>query len=282
MKITGSTRIAGVVGRPVSHSLSPLLHNAWLEAAGIDGAYVPFSLEQTRFESFIDGMRGGAVRGVNVTLPFKEAALALADCPERGATDAGAANLLLFHEDGTIEARNTDGAGLLDAFAEQAPMFHVEQGPAVILGAGGAARGAAAALQAAGCPEIRIINRTQSRAAELAASVNGDAYGMDQATAAFDRANVIINATSAGLNGSPDIPWPLAAAPAAAVVMDMVYKPLETGLLRAAKARGLQTVDGLAMLIGQARPSFEAFFDAPPPADVDARALLLAALGAAS
>ena len=278
MIIGGSTRIAGVVGRPIAHSLSPLLHNTWLKAGEIDGAYVAFTTTEQRFSAFINGLRGGVIWGLNVTVPFKEQALALADRADQASQGAGAANLLLFHEDGSIEARNTDGVGLLAAFAEQVPMFHVEHGPVVILGAGGAARGAAAAVRAKGATDIRIVNRTFAKATDVAGLVGACAYAVEDAEQAFEGALAIINATSAGLMGDEPA-WPLSAAPVSAIAMDMTYRPLTTRFLRAARERNLTTVDGLAMLIGQARPSFEAFYGVVSPTSVDARGLLLVALG---
>jgi shikimate dehydrogenase len=275
MSITAQTVVAGVAGAPVRHSLSPLLHNAWLAEAGIDGVYVAFAPHQDGFRAFAEGLRGAAVRGLNVTIPFKEQALAVADDPSPLAKAAGAANLLLFHEDGRIEARNTDGEGLLRAIAVQAPGFDVTAGPALVLGAGGAARGAVAALIEAGCPDIRVVNRTLDRAQQL---VGGQGSARVTAHVRADLAaegcQLAINATSLGLNGGPgpDIPWRLLAP--GAVAMDMVYKPLDTEWLKDARAHGLKTVDGLEMLIRQAIPSFEAFYGAPPPR-LDVRALLL-------
>jgi shikimate dehydrogenase len=278
--ITGAAMVAGVVGDPVAHSLSPRIHGAWIEALGLDAAYVPLTVKAERFDPFIEGLRGGMVRGLNVTLPHKQAALAIADEADTMARSSGAANLLLFHPDGRIEARNTDGAGMLGALAEQAPDLNLKAAPAVILGAGGAACGAVAALAAAEVPEIRLVNRTLARAAELArAFPRTAAFALGEAAAAFEGAGVVINATSTGLNGAGALDLPLDTLPATAVVMDMVYKPLRTGLLDAAAARGLSTVDGLAMLVGQARPSFEAFFGRNPPGDVDVRGICLAALG---
>ncbi len=282
MTVNGSTRIAGVVGRPVAHSLSPLLHNAWLEAARIDGVYIALSPTSQGFRSLIGAMRGGVMAGFNVTVPFKSEALGLADVADAAAREAGAANLLLFHADGSVEARNTDGIGLLAAFAERAPMFHVEQGPIVVLGAGGAARGAIAALRSAGCSDIRIVNRTRANAEALASTFEARAYDIQDASRAFDGVAAVINATSAGLADDEPVDWPLQTAPSNAVVMDMIYRPLETAFLKKAKRAGLKTVDGLAMLIGQARPSFQAMFGASPPTTVDARALLLKELGVPS
>lgn len=279
MRITGRAMVAGVIGDPIAHSLSPVLHNAWIDAAGLDAAYVPLKPGQNGISGLLDGLRGGVFRGVNVTLPFKEAVLAAADRADAAAVSAGAANLLLFHGDGSVEARNTDGIGLLAAFAEQAPAVDLASGPVVVLGAGGAARGAVAALASAGVTQLRVVNRTRPRAVALVETLGGEAFGLDQAADAFAGAVAIINATSAGLSGSAAPAWPLDTAPSSAAVMDMVYKPLQTPLLSAAKARGMPTVDGLAMLIGQARPSFAAFFGMDPPASVDVRALVLEAIG---
>lgn len=283
MTLTAATRLAGVVGRPVHHSLSPVLHNTWLAAAGLDGAYVAFSLAPERFSAFVEGFRGGSLAGVNVTLPFKTDALAAADRVSPRARTAGAANVLVFEADGSVTADNTDGEGLLYAFARQAPGFRPESGPLVLFGAGGAARGAAAAFLEAGCPEVRLLNRTRSRAEAVAEALGGRVRVLDLTdAAAFDGAAALINACSAGLG--PDAPPPpdFSAAPAGAVAMDMTYKPLRTPFLAAAAARGLATVDGLDMLIGQARPAFKAFFGRPPPAEPDVRERVLSILGEAT
>ena len=268
--------VAGIAGHPVTGSLSPLLHSAWIAAMGIDAAYVPFRVQPDGFERFARGLRGGAIRGINVTAPFKEAALAIADETDDKARASGSSNLLIFHEDGLIEGRSTDGLGMLAAFAEQAPDLALDAGPAVVLGAGGAARAAVAALLDAGSPEVRVVHRTPARAEELvfAFQTRVAAYGLSQADEAFSGAGVLINAAAGG-----PLP-PLNALPDDAAVMDMTYRPLETGLLQAARARGLTPVDGLAMLIAQARPSFEAFYGVAPPASVDVRALAIAAMAA--
>jgi shikimate dehydrogenase len=278
--ITGATVVAGVAGQPVRHSLSPLIHNAWLEAAGIDGVYVAFAPPADGFRRFAEGLRGGAVRGLNVTLPFKEQALALATRATKRAMTAAAANLLVFEPDGAIVADNTDGLGLLAAFAAQAPGFDPRAGPVVILGAGGAARGAAAAFVGAGGPEIRLVNRTLVKAELVAGGLKAGAkaYPLERMAEALAGANAVINATSAGLADDARLAVPLAATPETAVIMDMVYKPLATPFLLQARALGRRTVDGLEMLIRQAEPSFAAFFGRAPPAEVDVRAVALTAL----
>jgi shikimate dehydrogenase len=250
MTITGATVVAGVVGSPVRHALSPLIHNAWIDAARLDAVYVALAPTAGRFPALLEGLRGGALRGLNVTLPFKEAALAAADHPTERARRAGAANLLLFEPDGTIRADNTDGEGLL------------------------------AALLDAGAPEVRVVNRTLERAHALAEAL-GERVTVHEWGAlreALTTASAVINATSLGLVGKDPLTVSFDGLQAGAVVMDMVYRPLRTAFLARAASEGFVTVDGLAMLIGQAAPSFEAFFGQPPPAQVDIRRLALAAL----
>ncbi len=274
---SGAARVAGVVGRPIAHSLSPAIHNAWIAAAGLDGVYVPFApQDEAGFDRLVRACRGGLLAGLNVTAPFKERALALADEPDAVALRAGSANLLMFGADGVCEARSTDGHGLIAAFAEQAPDHDLTKGPAVILGAGGAARAAAAALLDAGAPEVRIVNRTRARAEELVFHLKGQthAYALAEVGRAFQDAATLVNAAVGG-----PVP-PLDGLAEGAAVMDMNYRPLRTGLLRAAEGAGMATVDGLSMLIGQAQPSFEALFGQTPPA-IDVRAVALAAMEAA-
>ncbi|HEX4196899.1 MAG TPA: shikimate dehydrogenase [Caulobacteraceae bacterium] len=280
-RITSSTRVAGVIGRPVRHSLSPVLQNAWIEAAGLDAVYVALSPSEDWLAPFINGCRHGLMAGLNVTLPFKEHALEMADTASERAWRAGAANLLLFGDDDQVTADNTDGLGLMAAFAAQAPGFSVAGQAVTVLGAGGAARGAAAALIGAGAESVRLVNRTRQRAEQIRATLGDRAqvFGWDQLAAAFDGAGALINSTSLGLEGGEPLTLSLDGLPAGAVVMDMVYRPVKTPLLAAAEASGRPIVDGLEMLIGQAGPSFEALFGQPPPAGVDVRALALAALG---
>lgn len=280
--INGATVVAGVAGAPIRHSLSPLIHNAWIEAAGLDAVYVPFAPCADDFQRFAEGLRGGVIRGLNVTLPFKETALTVATEASQRAELAGAANLLVFNEDGSITADNVDGLGLMGAFAAQAPGFDPKAGPAVIVGAGGAARGAAAAFVMAGAPEVRIVNRTLARA-EMVAGALGETvkpFALDRADHAFEGAAAVVNATSALIATDETLDLPLQATPDRAVIMDMTYKPLETPFLTRARGLGRRTVDGLEMLIRQAAPSFEAFFGRIPPAQVDVRRICIEALEA--
>lgn len=271
-RITGAALLGGIVGYPVSHSLSPVIHNAWLEAGGIDAAYAAFApRDAAGFEALVAAGRAGLIAGVNVTAPFKEQAFALADEAGAAARLTGSANILVF-EEGRVWAESADGAGVLYALAEQAPGLKLNGASVVILGAGGAARAGAGALIEAGAA-LSILNRTRERAEALAADL-GPAVSVAPDAGVLEDADLVINALSV----APDIA--LETLKPSAVVMDMTYKPVVTPLLAAARARGLTVVDGLAMLIGQATPSFEAIFRRPPP-PLDLRALLLAHLGEA-
>jgi shikimate dehydrogenase len=258
---------AGVVGQPIVQSLSPLIHGAWIEAAGLDARYDAFGPEdEAGFAALVDQGRAGDLRGLNVTAPFKEQALRLADQVSDTARACGSANLLVF-ANGRVVADSTDGAGLMIALRDQAPELDVAEVRIVILGAGGAARAAAVALRDAGA-RVGVLNRTRARAQTLAKDLGVEV--VDEA--ALATAALVVNALSA----SPEID--LETLPEHAVVMDMTYRPLITPFLAGARARGLTIVDGLAMLIGQARPSFEALFGQAAP-DIDVRALALHRLG---
>ena len=269
-RITGAAMVAGIAGNPVAHSLSPVIHNAWLAAGDIDGAYVPFApADAAGFEALVAAGRAGLIMGLNVTAPFKEQAFALADTATAAAQLTSSANILTF-DDSRVSADSSDGVGLMRGLMEQAPDLDVAGRPVVMLGAGGAARAGSGALVEAGA-EIRIVNRSPERAQALAADL-GPSVRVMAAADAFDGAALVVNALSV----SPEIDFDRIAP--GTVVMDMTYKPLATPFLTAARERGLPTVDGLAMLIGQAAPSFQALFRRPPP-PLDLRALLMAHLG---
>ena len=244
-------------------------HNAWLEAGGVDGAYVPFApADAAGFEALVAAGRAGLILGLNVTAPFKEQAFALADEATAAARLTGSANILQFAK-GRVLADSSDGVGLMRGLAEQAPDLDVSGRAVVVLGAGGAARAGSGALVEAGA-EVRIVNRSRARAEMLAADL-GRSVRVMEAGQALEGAALIVNALSV----PPQLDFDLVAP--GTVVMDMTYKPLETAFLKAARDRGLPTVDGLSMLIGQAAPSFEALFRLPPP-PLDLRALLTAHL----
>lgn len=277
MKPTGAARLAGVVGDPIAHSLSPCLMTAWLEAAGLDGVYAPFAVAREHADDFFRTMAQTSLAGLNVTLPHKQTALAICDSASVAARAIGAANLLTFKA-GRIHADNSDAAGFLDSL--QRAGVEPARGPALVLGAGGAARAILYALVQAGAPEIRLANRTRASVEAMAADLAPDAriYDWSDRDQALAGVALVVNATSLGLSGQFDLEMDWQAAPAGAVAVDSVYKPLLTGFLRDAASRGLQGVDGLGMLIGQARPSFAAFYGETPPDSVDAKALLLSLL----
>jgi len=272
-RITGAVKLGGVVGQPVSHSLSPVIHNAWLETAGIDGAYVAFAPKDAAgFEALVAAGRAGLVAGVNVTAPFKEQAFAVADHVSEAARQVSSANILVFR-DSQVHADSSDGAGVLYALAYQAPELELDGAHVVMLGAGGASRAAAGALLQSGA-RLTIINRTRQRAEELAADLGAAVMVADDETV-LATADLVINAMSV----KPQID--LSLLPSHAVVMDMTYRPVLTPFLQEAAARELTIVDGLNMLIGQAGAGFEAIYDSAPPL-MDMRALLLEHLGEAA
>lgn len=269
--ISGAAKVGGIAGNPISHSLSPVIHNAWIAAAGMDAAYVPFApADAAGFAALVAAGRAGLLMGINVTAPFKEQAFALADSASDAAKGSGSANVLVFR-DGRIACDSTDGFGMMWAISDQAPGLTVKDRPVVILGAGGAARAAAGTLIAEGA-QVRILNRSRDRAEALAADLGSSVTVADEAEA-FKDAVLVINALSI----QPTLD--LARLEPRTAVMDMTYRPVDTAFLKAARARGLRTVDGLGMLIGQAGPSFRAIFGVEPP-DLPLRPLLLATIEA--
>lgn len=264
--ISGAARLAGVVGWPVAHSRSPCLHNFWLQRYGIDGAYVPLPVRPEDFSTLIPALAKAGFAGVNVTLPHKQAALALCDQIDDSARRAGAVNTLIFTPQGIV-GRNTDGDGFVAHLRQQGvdPLA----GPALILGAGGAARGIGAALQALGVA-VTFTNRTPERAAQLKAALpSAKTLPWAQRAAALKDYALLVNTTSLGMVHQPALEMSLANATPNLVVADIVFNPLETPLLEAARACGLQAVDGLGMLLHQAVPGFAAWFGVTPQVDDD-------------
>ncbi len=272
---------AGIVGWPVTQSLSPVLHGYWLKRLGINGEMLRVPAQPDEFRDVIARLRADGFAGVNVTVPHKEAAFALADRVDAAAKMAGAANLLVFHA-GAIEGRNTDSYGLAESLRET--IGALGGATVVLLGAGGAARGAVLALENLGAGTIHILNRDAQRAKTLAAQLGPHVNARLVPGALADWKNVagnaalLVNSTSAGMSGNPPLDLDLGALPPGAAVCDIVYKPLETLLLKDAAARGHKTIDGLGMLMHQAVPSFEAFFGKRPQVDAGLRAALESAL----
>ena len=270
MKITGAARVAGSMGWPVAQAFSPRLHGFWLEQMGIDGALVPLAVKPEDFSVAVRGIMAAGFRGSSVTIPHKEAAFAICHDCDLAARAAGAVNLLVFHEDGRIEGRNTDATGLAESLREGLGTDFVRGKTAVLLGAGGAARAGAVALHDLGAAEIRILNRGRGRADQLAAALSPQlkpklvVYDMADWAKAAQGAALVIHTTSAGMKGAPSLDIDLAALPPDAALCDIVYNPLETSLVARARALGLRTVDGLGMLMHQGVPAFEAFFGVRP------------------
>ncbi len=274
--ITGGAVLAGVVGWPVAHSRSPRLHNHWLAKAGIDGAFVPLAVAPASFEVAIRGLAACGFRGVNVTIPYKEAAAALCDTLDEAARRAGAANMLVFGPDG-IAGSNTDGIGFLANLAAHGP---IPTGPALLLGAGGAARAIASALLGTGV-RVRVANRSPARAAALAAALPGlEILDWAQREEALADCALLVNTTSLGMQHQPPLEMDLSRAAPGLVVADIVYVPLETPLLHHARARGLVAVPGLGMLLHQAVPGFQAWFGVRPEVDAQTWALMSAGIPA--
>jgi shikimate dehydrogenase len=278
MTVSGRAMVAGVMGWPVGHSRSPRLHGFWLERYGVDGAYVPLAVPPGRLVEAVRALPALGFRGCNVTVPHKEAALMAVDRVDDTARRMGAVNTIVVAEDGTLEGRNTDGFGFLANLRAGAPDWHGDDGPAVVIGAGGAARAVVTSLLDAGAPEVVLINRTASRAVQLASDVGGAirVAGWDDRHAALAGAALLVNTTTLGMRGEAPLDLALDRLSATAVVTDIVYVPLETPLLAMARARGHRVVDGLGMLLHQARPGFAAWFGVEPVVDDALRQFVLA------
>lgn len=266
MMISGKAKLAGVMGWPISHSRSPRIHNHWLEQYGFDGVFVPLAVPPERGEQAIRALPALGFRGCNVTVPYKELAYRTVDRRDPLAERMRAVNLIVVGPDGSLEGRNTDGYGFLENLKAGCPGWSAEAGPAVVLGAGGAARAVVVSLLDAGAPEVRLVNRTRARAEELATELGGAINVVDWASreTALENAALLVNTTTQGMTGHDPLDLDLRALPADAVVNDIVYAPLVTPLLAAAEARGNRTVGGIGMLLHQARPAFAAWFGIDP------------------
>lgn len=268
---------AGVIGWPISHSRSPIIHGYWIDRYGIDGQYLKIPVEPGDLPRFMAGLVDQGLAGINVTIPHKEAVFGIVSEVEPEARRLGAVNTV-YLRDGRLVGTNTDGFGFMASLCAAAPDWSAAAAPAVVLGAGGAARAVVSALDDAGVPEIRIVNRDIDRARRLAAALRPDArvLGWDDAPQALAGAGLLVNTTSLGMTGMPDPDLSLARLPAEAIVADIVYTPLRTALLERAAAAGHRTVDGLGMLLHQARPGFRHWFGVEPEVTPDLRALVVA------
>lgn len=259
---------AAVIGWPLQHTKSPLIHGHWLETYGIAGTYEAKPVAPDALEYGIEKMADAGYAGFNVTVPHKEAMLDIVDYLRPEAEKIGAVNTVVINPDGSLEGRNTDAFGFIENIRENAPGFRFE-GSALVLGAGGAARALVYALQNEGMKDVRIANRTEHRAIQLANAFPGaSGHAWEAIPDIITDVNLVVNATSLGMSGQPPLEVDLSNAHQHALVNDIVYTPLETALLQSAKAFGLQAVTGIGMLLHQARPAFQAWFGILP--DVDA------------
>lgn len=266
MSVSGSTLLAGVMGWPISHSLSPLLHGYWLREHNIDGVYVPLPVAPSNLEHGLRALPRVGFRGVNLTVPHKEAALSMMDTVSDVARRIGAINTVFVSDDGSLSGTNTDAHGFIENLRLNAPTWQKNGGAAVVLGAGGAARAVVAALIDAQVSQVFLLNRTVEKAEQLAQAIGGPikVVNWDDRDEAIGNAMLLVNATTLGMVNQPKLEVSLSALPKMAIVNDLVYAPLETELLRTARQMGMQTVDGLGMLLHQAVPGFEGWFGKRP------------------
>ena len=276
--ISGKAKLAGVAGWPIAHSLSPALHGYWIAEHALDAAYVPLAVAPDDFEAVVHALPRMGFGGVNVTLPHKEAALRLAKTADDAARACGAANTLVF-ADGHVHAMNTDVTGFL-ASLDEGGAGSVEGSSALVLGAGGAARAVIHGLLSRGIGEILLANRTLANAQRLAAFFGPRVKPVGWETVSDAKpCDLLVNTTKLGMMGQDPLRLEPFAIKPEGVVVDIVYRPLETQLLRDARMRGLRVVDGLGMLLHQAVPGFQAWFGVKPVVSPGLRAHLLALLG---
>jgi shikimate dehydrogenase len=272
--------LAGVMGFPIMHSRSPAIHNYWLAEYGMLGHYAPLAIKPEGLEKALRALHPLGFAGVNLTIPLKELALPMLDEVDPVAQAIGAVNCVVVGDDGRLRGFNYDAFGYVESLREAAPDWRANQGPAVVLGAGGAARAILAGLLAEGAPEIRLANRTPERAQQLATEFGARvrAIAWDEREEALAGAALLVNTTSMGMTGQPPLEIALDDLPAGALVSDIVYAPLETDLLARAKRRGGRAVDGLGMLLHQARPAFRDWFGPMPKVTPELRRKIEASL----
>jgi shikimate dehydrogenase len=273
-------RMAGVMGWPVLHSRSPLLHNHWLRQHALAGVYVPLEIEVKNLAAALRALPALGFSGCNLTLPHKIEALPVVDSVDPVGARIGAINCVVVRDDGRLDGFNFDAWGFVESVAERHAAWRADAGPAVVLGAGGGARAIVDGLLQRGAKEIRVVNRTLARAEELRARFGAaiQPTAWNERDRALDGAAMLVNTTTQGMTGQASLDLALDALPKTALVCDIVYVPLETKLLAAARARGNPTVDGLGMLLHQARPAFQAWFGILPEVTPELRAAIEATL----
>lgn len=277
MNISGRAKLAGLMGWPVAHSRSPRLHNWWIEKYGVDGVYVPLAVRPEHLDDALRALPKLGFAGCNVTIPHKEAVAEAVDELDEIASRVGAVNTVVALPDGALWGSNSDVFGFAESLRTDAPGWRADAGPAVVLGAGGAARAVIVALQDLGA-RIVVVNRTRARADALAAEFGCAAADWVERRRVVAEAGLVVNTTSLGMAGEPPLDLPLDLLRPEAVVCDIVYTPLRTKLLNEAAARGNPVVDGLNMLLHQARPGFERWFGLRPEVTPELRAHVLASL----
>ena len=272
--------LAGVMGWPVMHSRSPKLHNYWLAQHHLIGAYVPLAIQEPGLEKALRALPALGFSGCNLTIPHKEQAMKIVDHLDPVAQRIGAMNCVIVGADGSLSGTNNDGFGYIASIREAKPDWRADQGPIVVLGAGGAARAVLVSLIDEGAKEIRLLNRTPARADALAREFGGPikTYAWSARHDVLEGAAMLINTTSQGMVGQPEQDLVLDKLPKTALVSDIVYIPLETALLASARKRGNVTVNGLGMLLHQARPAFKAWFGVMPEVTPDLRAMIEATI----
>jgi len=269
--------LAGVIGNPIAHSKSPKLHNYWLSKYKINGFYIPFSVTTENLETSIKSLMALGFSGVNVTIPHKTNVLSFSDSITDRASLIGAANTLYFSKSGKIHADNTDGYGFIQNIIDEIPDYDFYDKTALIYGAGGSARAIASALLSNGVKEVGITNRTRSKAQIISENLGAKVSVVDWRSApdTITKVDIIINATSMGMVGQPDFSQPISRAKKTALVVDIVYNPLITELIKEAKKLKLKTVGGIGMLINQAVPGFEHWFQKKPQIDEEIRKFIV-------
>jgi shikimate dehydrogenase len=273
-------KAAGVIGWPVAQSRSPKLHGYWFERYNVNGAYILLPVQPDKVGDAIKGLVALGFAGCNVTIPHKQAVIPLLDHVDPLARRMGAVNLIVIGEDGKLSGYNKDGYGWFASIKENKPDFDVKAGPAVVVGAGGASRAIVFTLADEGAPEIRLVNRHQERAEQLAAACGKPVkvYPWEKRAELIADANLLVNCTNQGMYGQQPLDLSLDRLPASTYVSDVIYNPLETPLIKAAKARGNATAGGLGMLLHQARPAFKAWFGIDPEVTPELRKIIEATL----
>lgn len=272
--------LAGLMGFPVMHSRSPLLHNYWLEKHGLVGRYVPLAIKPEGLKAALRALPALGFAGCNLTIPHKVDAMSIVDRTDAASKRIGAINCVTVEKDGSLSGTNNDGFGYIESVAQAHPKWRADAGPIVVFGAGGGARAVLVALADRGAREIRLLNRTDTRATMLAEDLGAPVKAVAWAhrTDALKDAAMIVNTTSQGMVGQPPLDVALATLPRTALVSDIVYIPKETPLLAEARARGNPTVGGLGMLLNQARPAFKGWFGIMPDVTPELVALIEATL----